>query len=64
MLSLNRKCRLKPSRDINFIINVKNLTNFQNAITAATEAACLVLSVDQTVKNPRTPSGGSMPGLE
>ncbi|CAP38530.1 Protein CBR-CCT-7 [Caenorhabditis briggsae] len=35
----------------------------RNAITAATEAACLVLSIDQTVKNPRTASGGQMPGL-
>ncbi|VDD91425.1 unnamed protein product [Enterobius vermicularis] len=34
-----------------------------NAIVAATEAACLILSIDQTVKNPRAPSGGSMPGL-
>ena len=25
-----------------------------NAITAATEAACLVLSVDETVRNPRS----------
>jgi T-complex protein 1 subunit eta len=24
-----------------------------NAITAATEAACLVLSVDETIKNPK-----------
>uniref|UniRef100_A0A915BUU2 T-complex protein 1 subunit eta n=1 Tax=Parascaris univalens TaxID=6257 RepID=A0A915BUU2_PARUN len=35
----------------------------KNAIIAATEAACLVLSIDQTVKNPRAPSGGSMPKL-
>lgn len=35
----------------------------KNAILAATEAACLVLSIDQTVKNPRAPSGGSMPEL-
>ncbi|KAK0408988.1 hypothetical protein QR680_004279 [Steinernema hermaphroditum] len=35
----------------------------QNAIIAATEAACLVLSIDQTIKAPRTPSGGQMPGL-
>ncbi|CAI5451059.1 unnamed protein product [Caenorhabditis angaria] len=35
----------------------------RNAITAATEAVCLVLSIDQTVKNVRTPSGGAMPGL-
>ena len=28
-----------------------------NAITAATEAACLILSVDETVKNPK--SGGT-----
>lgn len=27
---------------------------FQNALTAATEAACLVLSIDQTIKNPRS----------
>ncbi|VDK27159.1 unnamed protein product [Anisakis simplex] len=35
----------------------------KNAIVAATEAACLVLSIDQTVKNPRAQSGGSMPGM-
>ncbi|CAI2355232.1 unnamed protein product [Caenorhabditis sp. 36 PRJEB53466] len=35
----------------------------RNAITAATEAACLVLSIDQTVKNVRSQSGGAMPGL-
>jgi len=35
----------------------------QNAIIAASEAACLILSVDQTVKNPRSKSGGHMPGL-
>ena len=31
-----------------------------NAITAATEAACLVLSIDETVRNPRSeqPGGG------
>ena len=38
-----------------------------NAITAATEAACLVLSVDETVRNPRSEQpdgggGGGMPG--
>lgn len=35
-----------------------------NAITAAAEAACLVLSVDETVRNPRSeaPDGG-MPGM-
>ncbi len=36
-----------------------------NALTAATEAACLVLSVDETVRNPRSeaPDGGpAMPG--
>lgn len=35
----------------------------KNVITAATEALCLVLSIDQTVKNVRTQSGGQMPGL-
>ncbi|PIO71685.1 putative T-complex protein 1, eta subunit [Teladorsagia circumcincta] len=35
----------------------------KNAIIAATEAVCLVLSIDQTVKNVRSPSGGQMPGL-
>lgn len=31
-----------------------------NALTSATEAACLVLSVDETVRNPRSeqPGGG------
>lgn len=37
-----------------------------NAITAAAEAACLVLSVDETVRNPRSEapdmSGGGMGG--
>lgn len=37
-----------------------------NAITAASEAACLILSVDETVKNPRSgqgaQGGGGMPG--
>jgi len=28
-----------------------------NAITAASEAACLLLSVDETVKNPRSGQG-------
>lgn len=35
-----------------------------NAITAATEAACLVLSIDETVRNPRSEQpggGGGMP---
>ena len=30
-----------------------------NALTAACEAACLVLSVDETIKNPK--SGGDAP---
>merc|ERR1711978_504422 len=37
------------------------------AITAAAEAACLILSVDETVKNPRSgqgqPQGGGMPPM-
>lgn len=32
----------------------------KNAFTAATEAACLILSVDETIKNPK--SGGDAPG--
>ena len=32
-----------------------------NAITAASEAACLILSVDETVKNPKA-GGGAGPG--
>ena len=32
-----------------------------NAITAATEAACLVLSVDETVRNPRSEGADGMP---
>ncbi|XP_075222981.1 chaperonin containing TCP1 subunit 7 [Lycorma delicatula] len=32
----------------------------KNALTAATEAACLILSVDETIKNPK--SGGDAPG--
>lgn len=43
-----------------------------NSITAATEAACLILSVDETVKNPKSqqpgqdqaaPRPGGMPGM-
>ncbi|CAG9461032.1 unnamed protein product [Pedinophyceae sp. YPF-701] len=38
-----------------------------NAIQAATEAACLVLSVDETVRNPQSEqaqmAGGGMPGM-
>merc|ERR1712098_909787 len=34
-----------------------------NAITAASEATCLLLSVDETVKNPRSSQGDAqMPG--
>lgn len=33
-----------------------------NAITAATEAACLILSVDETVKNPKSGGDGPPPG--
>ena len=35
-----------------------------NALTAASEAACLVLSVDETVKSARAAQGdmGGMPG--
>lgn len=35
-----------------------------NSIAAATEAACLVLSVDETVRNPKSeqPQGGGGPG--
>ncbi|KAK3705674.1 hypothetical protein QZH41_009519 [Actinostola sp. cb2023] len=33
-----------------------------NAITAACEAACLILSVDETIKNPRSGDGGPPPG--
>ena len=36
-----------------------------NAITAATEAACLVLSVDETIRNPKSEAangGPAMPG--
>ena len=35
-----------------------------NALTAATEAACLILSVDETVKNPKSSQDapGPMPG--
>jgi len=33
-----------------------------NALTAASEAACLILSVDETVKNPKSsPEGEGMP---
>lgn len=29
-----------------------------NALTAASEAACLILSVDETIKNPRSSTDG------
>ncbi|VDM97727.1 unnamed protein product [Thelazia callipaeda] len=34
-----------------------------NALTAATEATCLILSIDQTVKSPRAASGGQLPDM-
>ncbi|VDK82885.1 unnamed protein product [Litomosoides sigmodontis] len=34
-----------------------------NVLTAATEAACLVLSIDQTIKNPRSAGGGQLPDM-
>eukprot|EP00008_Paramoeba_atlantica_P014254 CAMPEP_0201488000 /NCGR_PEP_ID=MMETSP0151_2-20130828/16480_1 /ASSEMBLY_ACC=CAM_ASM_000257 /TAXON_ID=200890 /ORGANISM="Paramoeba atlantica, Strain 621/1 / CCAP 1560/9" /LENGTH=541 /DNA_ID=CAMNT_0047873199 /DNA_START=21 /DNA_END=1646 /DNA_ORIENTATION=+ len=37
-----------------------------NAVTAATEAACLILSIDETVRNPKAENGpppGQMPGM-
>ena len=34
-----------------------------NAITAASEAACLLLSVDETVKNPRSGQGEQQMGM-
>lgn len=34
----------------------------KNAITAASEAACLVLSVDETIKNPKAGGQGGPPG--
>lgn len=33
-----------------------------NAITAASEAACLILSVDETIKNPKAQQQGGAPG--
>lgn len=33
-----------------------------NALTAASEAACLILSVDETIKNPRSEAPAQMPG--
>lgn len=33
-----------------------------NAITAASEATCLILSVDETVKNPRSGQGAEQMG--
>ncbi|KAG7250018.1 hypothetical protein CRUP_019006, partial [Coryphaenoides rupestris] len=35
-----------------------------NALTAASEAACLILSVDETIKNPRTPMALAGPRLQ
>ena len=34
-----------------------------NALTAATEAACLVLSVDETVTNPKSEAANMAPGM-
>jgi len=39
-----------------------------NALTAACEAACLIISVDETIKNPKSgdggpPMGGGMGGM-
>ncbi|KAH8835632.1 chaperonin Cpn60/TCP-1 family [Flagelloscypha sp. PMI_526] len=34
-----------------------------NAISSATEAACLILSVDETVRNPQTPPGAAQRAL-
>jgi len=34
-----------------------------NALTAASEAACLILSVDETVKNPKSSSEGEGGGM-
>ncbi len=33
-----------------------------NALTAASEAACLILSVDETIKNPKAAQEGGAPG--
>lgn len=33
-----------------------------NALTAASEATCLILSVDETVKNPKADQGGAPGG--
>lgn len=35
-----------------------------NALTAATEAACLVLSVDETVRNPKSESADGQPAAQ
>lgn len=32
-----------------------------NALTAASEATCLILSVDETIKNPRSSQDGGAP---
>lgn len=34
-----------------------------NALTAATEAACLILSVDETIKNPRSSNDSEGRGM-
>ena len=34
-----------------------------NALTAASEATCLILSVDETIKNPRSGQEGGGPGM-
>ena len=33
-----------------------------NALTAASEAACLILSVDETITNPKSQGEGGPPG--
>lgn len=34
-----------------------------NSFASATEAACLILSVDETVRNPKSQEGGGQPGM-
>ena len=53
----------------NVLVSIVDLSFFRepaivkaNAITAASEATCLLLSVDETVKNPRSGQGEQQMG--
>ena len=49
------ECAVESTLNLIFILShhTKSFVLQINAINAATEAACLILSVDETVKNPK-----------